>query len=272
MVNEKSQYDDLKQSLAIDCAHCCGLCCVALYFAKTEGFSKDKPAGKPCHHLQKDFRCAIHAQLSQQKLKGCLAYDCFGAGQKVTQSLYNDNNWQASPQSAQQMFAVFSTVFQLHQMLWYLLEAVDLSIDQKTKMVLENLIGENQHLTSLAPEQLASLDIAPYRQRVNEQLKSICVQMARKCQKGAKANDYIGRNFKKGDLRGRDFSMTLMIAADLEGCQLQGANFLGADMRDVNIKNTDLSQCLFLTQGQINHTKGNSQTKLPSYLKRPESW
>jgi uncharacterized protein YjbI with pentapeptide repeats len=66
--------------------------------------------------------------------------------------------------------------------------------------------------------------------------------------------------------------MALMIAANLEGCSLRGTNFLGADMRDANIKNTDLSSCVFLTQMQINSAKGNRNTKLPGNLSYPDSW
>ncbi|MGL4798229.1 MAG: pentapeptide repeat-containing protein, partial [Cellulosilyticaceae bacterium] len=63
-----------------------------------------------------------------------------------------------------------------------------------------------------------------------------------------------------------------MIAANLEKCCLKRANFLGADMRDTNMKDTDLSESLFLTQMQINSAKGNAETKLPSYLSRPSTW
>lgn len=42
-----------------------------------------------------------------------------------------------------------------------------------------------------------------------------------------KTVDYTSRNFKKAVLDGQDFSMSLLIAANLEGCSLRGANFLG---------------------------------------------
>jgi len=66
--------------------------------------------------------------------------------------------------------------------------------------------------------------------------------------------------------------MALMIAANLKGCSLKKTNFLGADMRDANIKDTDLSGCVFLTQMQINAAQGNAKTKLPANLSRPFSW
>ncbi len=60
-----------------------------------------------------------------------------------------------------------------------------------------------------------------------------------------KTVDYTSRNFKKAVLDGQDFSMSLLIAANLEGCSLRGANFLGADLRDSNLKNADLSERVF---------------------------
>lgn len=83
---------------------------------------------------------------------------------------------------------------------------------------------------------------------------------------------FLGKHFKGKNLDGHNLSMSLLIAANLEQCSLRRTNFLGADMRDANIKNTDLSESLFLTQMQINSAKGNTATKLPAYLERPSSW
>lgn len=84
----KKQHPQLWASLVSRCEACCGLCCTMLYFAKSEGFPEDKAAGTPCGHLQPDFRCRVHSELGEKKLKGCLAFDCLGAGQKVTQQVY----------------------------------------------------------------------------------------------------------------------------------------------------------------------------------------
>ena len=87
---------DKFKDLKIDCKNCFGLCCVALYFSKFEGFPSDKVAGKPCSHLSDDFSCKIHESLSDKGLKGCTAYDCFGAGQKVAQVTYKGIDWKQS--------------------------------------------------------------------------------------------------------------------------------------------------------------------------------
>lgn len=265
-------YADLLAKLTIDCEKCSGLCCVALHCAKTEGFPADKIAGKPCQNLMPDFRCAIHSKLVQSKMKGCLAYDCFGAGQKVTQDCYPSINWQTKSEQANQIFAVFLAVFQLHQMLWYLVEASSLSLGERIKSDIDELILENERMTALYPDEILNLDIQAYRLKVNKLLKEVSKMIAVHAIRGEEKKEYLGKNFKGANLDGRDFSMSLMIAANLEGCSLRGTNFLGADMRDVNIKNTDLSESVFLTQMQISTTRGNINTKLPDSLTYPTVW
>jgi uncharacterized protein YjbI with pentapeptide repeats len=114
------------------------------------------------------------------------------------------------------------------------------------------------------------MDTEHYRLRVNQVLKRLCSSSA--FVPTGESKDYFGKNFKGANLDGRDFSMALMIAANLERCGLQGTNFLGADLRDTEIKNTDLSGSLFLTQMQINAARGNAGTILPPGLDRPVNW
>ena len=113
-------------NLRADCENCFGFCCVALYFSASEGFPEDKDAGKPCLSLQSDFRCSVHKDLKKLGLKGCIAYDCFGAGQKVAKVTYGGHDWRQAPESAKQMYEVFLIMRQIHEMLWYLAEALTL--------------------------------------------------------------------------------------------------------------------------------------------------
>lgn len=262
-------YTELQTKLRIDCEKCSGLCCVALYCLKTDGFPANKDAGVACKHLMPDFCCTIHSKLVSKNMRGCLAYDCFGAGQKVTQSCYPDINWKSAPEKANEIFRVFLTIFQLHQMEWYLLEALSLAPDEHIRLKIKALIDENEQMTSQCPKEILNLSVEKYRSKVNQILKPV---IASSQSGGGKSKDCLGKDFKKANLDGRDFSMALMIAANLEGCSLKGANFLGADMRDVRIFNTDLSECIFLTQMQINSTKGNLHTKLPVNLFCPIFW
>lgn len=47
---------------------------------------------------------------------------------------------------------------------------------------------------------------------------------------------------------------------------------IGADLRDADIRGTDLSNSIFLTQSQINSAKGDDSTSIPSTLQRPAHW
>ena len=71
-----------------------------------------------------DFRCGIHANLRERGFPGCTAYDCFGAGQQVAQVTFGGRDWREQPVTAEQMFAVFPIMRQLHELLWYLAEAL----------------------------------------------------------------------------------------------------------------------------------------------------
>ena len=89
-----------RTELHADCARCFGLCCVALPFARSADFAVDKPAGTPCTNLQEDFRCGIHGALRERGFAGCTVFDCFGAGQKVSQVTFGGQDWRRAPGTA----------------------------------------------------------------------------------------------------------------------------------------------------------------------------
>ncbi|WP_313885590.1 hypothetical protein [Fodinicola feengrottensis] len=115
-----------KSELRADCASCFGLCCVALTFAKSADFGIDKRAGEPCPNLADDFRCGIHQDLRPRGFAGCTVYDCFGAGQKISQETFGGKDWRQAPETAGHMFALLPVMRQLHELLWYLAEAREL--------------------------------------------------------------------------------------------------------------------------------------------------
>lgn len=122
-----SQQPEGRPDLRADCAQCAGLCCVALALTVSDDFAIDKPAGQPCPNLKHDFRCGIHARLEDGGFPGCTVYDCFGAGQKVTQVTFGGRDWRQAVDSGALMFEVFSVVRLLHELLWYLTEALALA-------------------------------------------------------------------------------------------------------------------------------------------------
>lgn len=108
----------IERSLRADCARCCGLCCVGPAFLHIQGFAYDKPPRSPCIHLNPDDRCAIHPARHQLGFPACQGFDCFGAGQWVTQQLYGGRSWrEVSPETAKVMFAAYARFKILHELL-----------------------------------------------------------------------------------------------------------------------------------------------------------
>lgn len=153
-----------------DCEKCCGLCCVAPAFAVSSDFAINKPPGKPCPNLTTDFRCSIHERLRPEGFPGCIAYDCFGAGQKVTQLTFEGRTWRASPKIAGQMFDVFGVMQQLHSMLRYLSEAMELEPARPLFVELQRIFDEIKTLSGGSPESLTIVDLPTLRREVDDLL------------------------------------------------------------------------------------------------------
>lgn len=258
----------------IKCDECSGLCCVALYFSKYDGFPADKAAGIPCSHLDNCFRCAIHKELRSKHMKGCLAYDCSGAGQLVTQ-LYEAENWKSNPCVAGEELDVFVKSFYMQQILLYMSEVMTLQPAEDLWEEANTFSDELHLLLKSSPQEILDFDMEFFRTKVNVLLNKVWTKVKKQVGSSKQyktKKDFMGHNFKKSKLIGCDFSSSLLIAANFEGCDLTGCNFLGADMRDTNIKNANLSESIFLTQGQINAAIGNLNTRIPKHLNLPSVW
>ncbi|MGF9905846.1 pentapeptide repeat-containing protein [Brevibacillus porteri] len=265
-----------------DCESCFGLCCVALPFAASSDFAINKDAGKPCSNLQADFRCGVHTKLRKIGFRGCTVYDCFGAGQKVSQVTYSGQDWRKEPGSAKQMYEVFPIMWQLHELLWYITDTLTKQAAESLHPVLKEALEETQRLTDHSPEEILKLDIALHRAKVNElllQTSELVRKDAVAKYKGGKQGksygrgaDLIGAKLKGADLRGAQLRGAYLIAADLRGADLRGADLIGADFRDTNVSGANLTETLFLTQVQLNAAKGDASTKLPPSFTRPTHW
>lgn len=90
---------------------------MALAFDRSESFAIDKAAGEACRHLDAGGRCRIHADLKPSGFSGCAAYNCLGAGQRVTQAMFAGRSWQADPELLAPMMAAFARVRRAHEVL-----------------------------------------------------------------------------------------------------------------------------------------------------------
>lgn len=264
--------------LKSDCNNCFGLCCVALPYAKSADFSFNKDGGEPCRNLCSDNSCNIHDQLREKGFRGCVSYECFGAGQHVSQTIYDGGDWRDNSERSIEMFALFPLVQQLHEMLWYLNQALSLKETQSFHSSLQDIYEETLTLTEKAPKEILKLDIVAHRSKVNILLLKTSevfredVIKKRKNKGIKKRLDYLGANLIGADLQGVSLRGTLMIAANLSHADLRKADFIGADLRDADLSNANLTGAIFLTQSQINSAKGNSHTKIPNFLKKPDHW
>lgn len=265
-------------NLRADCINCFGLCCVALPYAKSADFAFDKDGGTPCRNLQSNYLCGIHKDLRNKGFRGCSAYECFGAGQKVSQVTYKGKDWRASKDIAQEMFNVYPIIQQLHEMLWYLNEALTLEVSKSIHKELQDSIEETENLTTKSPEFILTFDVAEHRTKINKLLRltsELVRAQVNKKQKQKKPRwgmDYLGAKLMGADLKGVDLRGALLIAADLRNADLRWSDFIGADFRDADISGANLTGSIFLTQAQVNAAKGNKHTKLPATLVMPAHW
>ncbi|MFE9634375.1 pentapeptide repeat-containing protein [Streptomyces sp. NPDC006463] len=261
--------------LQADCANCFALCCVALPFAKSNDFAVDKPAGTPCKNLREDFRCGIHTRLRDSGFQGCTVFDCFGAGQQVSQVTFGGRDWRSDPGTARRMFDAFPVMRQLHELLFYLAEALTLPDAAPVHAQLRDALAETEAWTRAEAQALADLDVGALRQKINTLLLKTS-ELVRAKVPGRKKNhrgaDLMGARLSGADLRGANLRGAYLIAADLSRADLRTADLIGADFRDANLRGADLRGAVFLTQPQLNAAQGDPTTRIPSSLTRPAHW
>jgi len=84
-------------------------------------------------------------------------FDCFGAGQHVTQVTFGGRDWRRTPEIAKSMFAVFTVMRQLRELLWYLTEALTLPQASPLRDKLDRAKERTERLADGSPDQLTAL-------------------------------------------------------------------------------------------------------------------
>jgi hypothetical protein len=274
-----------ERALSADCAACTGLCCVALAFARSADFAFDKAAGEECVNLEDDFRCRIHPQLRERGFKGCTVFDCFGAGQHVTQHTFDGASWRDGEPVRTGMFAVFPIVRQLHELLWYLREALRMPAASALHPGLRASWNDVAAAADAEPEAILQLDIDALRDPAAGLLRE-AARLTRESgpQAGTRTRlriarsrlvpgaDLLGADLRAADLRGAELRGALLIAADLRDADLAGAELIGADLRDARLHGAQLEHAIYLTQTQVDAAQGDARTRLPRALRRPSHW
>lgn len=263
--------------LRADCAQCFGLCCVAPAFVRSSDFAIDKAHGEPCPNLDEDFRCGIHAQLRERGFRGCQVFDCFGAGQRISQRVVGGISWREAPESAGEMFAAFAVARQLHEVLAYLAEAASWPVDRGLHGELMEAFATIDAACEQPAATVAEVDVEALRGPASTLLRraSHAVRVT-VVGEAAAARDLgpalFGADLHGQDLRGCTLRGALLVAANLEGADLRHADLIGADLRDANLRGADLRGALFLTEAQLVAAQGDASTRLSPTLTRPPHW
>jgi uncharacterized protein YjbI with pentapeptide repeats len=261
--------------LEADCQRCVGLCCVALAFSVSADFAIDKAAGQPCPNLQADFRCAIHTDLRDRGFSGCSVYDCMGAGQQLSQVTFRGQDWRIDAAIARQMLEALPRMQQLHELLWYLREALRIEAVRPLHAELHDAFARLERLRSATPESLLALDLAETRRSVTALLRRAS-DLARHGAAGPHTNyanaDLIGARLAGADLRAANLRGAQLIAADLRGADMRLADLTAADLRNADLGAADLSSALFVRQSQLEAARGDRHTRLPERVRRPAHW
>jgi uncharacterized protein YjbI with pentapeptide repeats len=265
---------DKRRELQADCENCFALCCVVPTFTASVDFALTKNAGQACPHLQANFRCGIHTRLKQQGFRGCTTYDCFGAGQKISQVTFAGQDWRRNPRLAGQMFEVFPIMRSLHELLWYLNEALTMQAAHSLHNELTRATETIQRLTRQSADTLRALNIESHRQEVNALLvrasELVRVPLAKK--PDLRGADLIGARLQGANLAGANLRGAYLIGADLRGANLRLADLTGADLRDTDLRAANLAESIFLVQAQLDAARGDSATRVPPTLTRPAQW
>jgi uncharacterized protein YjbI with pentapeptide repeats len=277
---ERDHSGSFRISLQADCEACYGLCCVAPGFKASADFAIDKDPGQACPNLGSDFRCEIHTHLRQEGFPGCVVYDCYGAGQHVSQVAFGQRDWRQDPGTTKRMFKVFTILRQLHELLWYLAEALTLQPARALHDQLDLALARTEQIVRLDPEPLIKLDVAAHRQgivalllRASELVRAEAEHLkAERKEAHLIGADLCGVDLKGSDLRGVSLRGAYLLGADLRDADLRTADLLGADLRGADLSGADLTESIFLTQSQLNAANGDTKTKLPPSLAHPTHW
>jgi len=238
--------------LRADCARCEALCCVHLPFDRGADFPFAKAAGTPCRNLTREHRCGIHGELAERGFRGCVTFDCFGAGQRAS----------ARPDPA----AAFGRLRVLHELLWYLRAARSWAAAAALHAELDAASATTEALAD------GDGDVLAHRAAVAPLLRAASDLVRGPGTPDRSGADLAGRDLRATDLRRACLRNALLIGADLRGVTLERSDLLGADLRGADLRGADVSTALYLTHTQLNAARGDASTALPAEFDRPAHW
>jgi hypothetical protein len=257
-----------RAELRADCAGCAALCCVAPAFARSADFAIDKPAGVRCLHLADDHRCSIHERLRPAGFPGCAAYDCFGAGQRLVRQTD-----EGPATGTAELMAALPVLRGLHELLWYLGDALSLTPPDPVRRQLTAAAAEVEAMAAGSAAALAGLDVGPLRAAVAPLLRETS-RLARSGLGGddLAEQDLAGRDLGGAGMAGACLRGAVLLGADLRLADLSRADLLGADLRGADLRGARLDGAFYLTRTQVGSALGDKWTTLLTGLEHPAHW
>jgi hypothetical protein len=169
---------DHRLVLRADCSRCQALCCVSLAFDQGESFAFDKPANVACPQLKQDFDCRIHRELTARGQAGCAAYDCYGAGQRVTQELFGGRSWRKEPPLQSEMFEAFLRLKRVHELRLLLHEAGRLRLSGSRQTERKLLLTRLEPPDGFSCESLAALPLTALEASAHAWLRGLSKELS----------------------------------------------------------------------------------------------
>lgn len=169
---------DYRATLRADCQHCQALCCVSLPFDRGEEFGFDKPANAACLHLAPGHGCRIHGELEARGQAGCAAYDCYGAGQRITRELFPGVSWQLEPEARASLFEAFRRLKRVHELRLLLHEASRLSLSGARASERMLLLTRLEPAQGFSRESLAALELPALEADVHAWLRGLSRELS----------------------------------------------------------------------------------------------
>jgi len=163
----------LNPPLRGDCDRCAALCCIAVAFDRSESFAFDKPADMPCGNLDHGHRCTIHGRLAASGFGGCVAFECYGAGQVVTQQMFGGRSWRDHPALLSAMCEAFRQLRRVHELRFLLQEARTLRLGAGEAQRLEGFVRALEPDGGWTPATLRAFQLASVDADIQSFLQSL---------------------------------------------------------------------------------------------------
>ncbi|WP_299813232.1 hypothetical protein [uncultured Roseibium sp.] len=163
----------VKQALTPDCSNCAALCCVVFAFDKSESFALDKAAGEICVNLDDCGQCRVFAKRQELGFKGCIAYDCYGAGQRVTQEVFGGRSWRDDAGLTVRMGAALSVMRRIHEQLVMLRTAGNFPLEPEERKSARSLEERLSPAEGWTEESLRGFEIDAVSRAIATFLRSL---------------------------------------------------------------------------------------------------